>query len=217
MKQCGMIEDLLPLYADNVCSEESRSVVAEHIAVCAQCRAQLEQMGKSVAVSSHADIAAIRRIKRRIRIEKIVLAVILTAVLLLFGWLGLFWLTNTDCTMDYEDYHLAACVSVEADAEGNLWLVQTGAAAEVYHVLPTVIDENGRHIREDGFDSDRVCAYGVTLKQRRITALLHTAADADGGSTRRLLWNVQEKTQFDTVYYYDDETDQKYVLWEREV
>ena len=44
-KNCEIIKDLLPLYADDVCSEESRKLVAEHIAKCSECRAELEKMG----------------------------------------------------------------------------------------------------------------------------------------------------------------------------
>lgn len=35
--QCGMIRDLLPLYHDNVCSEESRGAVDEHLTECDEC------------------------------------------------------------------------------------------------------------------------------------------------------------------------------------
>lgn len=42
--ECAMIEDLLPLYADGVCSHESRKIVDEHLAECENCRAVLEQM-----------------------------------------------------------------------------------------------------------------------------------------------------------------------------
>lgn len=31
---CNIIEDLLPLYHDNVCSEESRAMVKEHLQTC---------------------------------------------------------------------------------------------------------------------------------------------------------------------------------------
>lgn len=39
---CNIIEDLLPLYAENVCSEESRKLVEEHCAKCEKCRGRLE-------------------------------------------------------------------------------------------------------------------------------------------------------------------------------
>lgn len=35
---CNVISDLLPLYADKVCSEESRRLVEEHLRDCPQCR-----------------------------------------------------------------------------------------------------------------------------------------------------------------------------------
>jgi len=30
-KQCEVIQDLLPLYIDNICSDESRRMVTEHL------------------------------------------------------------------------------------------------------------------------------------------------------------------------------------------
>lgn len=40
---CEVIKDLLPLYEDEVCSEESRVLVEEHLAECAECRALQEK------------------------------------------------------------------------------------------------------------------------------------------------------------------------------
>lgn len=42
---CKVIEDLLPLYCDNVCSNESRKLVEEHLLECKTCQAQLHTMG----------------------------------------------------------------------------------------------------------------------------------------------------------------------------
>lgn len=39
---CNIIEDLLPLYAENICSEESRTLVEEHCSKCESCRSRLE-------------------------------------------------------------------------------------------------------------------------------------------------------------------------------
>ena len=35
---CNVNKDLLPLYVDNVCSEESKSMVEEHLAGCEECQ-----------------------------------------------------------------------------------------------------------------------------------------------------------------------------------
>lgn len=41
---CNVIKDLLPLYADQICSEESRGLVEEHLTDCTDCSALLRQM-----------------------------------------------------------------------------------------------------------------------------------------------------------------------------
>ena len=41
---CNVIHDLLPLYADKICSDESRKLVDGHLADCKDCSALLQQM-----------------------------------------------------------------------------------------------------------------------------------------------------------------------------
>lgn len=41
---CKVIEDLIPLYLDNVCSDESRNIVEEHLQECEKCRALIDKM-----------------------------------------------------------------------------------------------------------------------------------------------------------------------------
>ena len=43
-KRCSIIEDLLPLYIDGVCSDESKSLIEEHIKTCRTCKNLLEEM-----------------------------------------------------------------------------------------------------------------------------------------------------------------------------
>lgn len=41
---CNVIEDLLPLYADGVCSEDTKTIIEHHIALCPECREKLAAM-----------------------------------------------------------------------------------------------------------------------------------------------------------------------------
>lgn len=41
---CNIVKDLIPLYIDGCCSEESKSVVEEHIKVCDECKKLFEDM-----------------------------------------------------------------------------------------------------------------------------------------------------------------------------
>ena len=44
---CSVIRDLLPLYADGNCSDETRKLVEEHIASCPECKAKIEVLKNS--------------------------------------------------------------------------------------------------------------------------------------------------------------------------
>ena len=38
MMKCEIIRDLIPLYLDKVCSEDSRKLVEDHLSECSECR-----------------------------------------------------------------------------------------------------------------------------------------------------------------------------------
>ena len=91
---CDVIRDLLPLCADGVASEESRSAVEAHIETCSECRALYEAMHAPVEVqetSKEPDyMEAVRRQKKAnrrfiLRLYGITLGVILLLVLI---WQG---------------------------------------------------------------------------------------------------------------------------------
>ena len=74
---CNVIRDLLPLYADGICSEESRELIEEHIKNCPECNEEL-QKAKSCPefkqADENADIAKkagkrVKSIKKRVVIK----------------------------------------------------------------------------------------------------------------------------------------------------
>lgn len=89
MMKCGIVQDLLPLYCDNVCSEDTRQAVEEHLLSCTDCRKRLEHMEeqsepvKSLP-SEDAKIRVLRGTKKRFsrqRRRAILTAVAVMAVL----------------------------------------------------------------------------------------------------------------------------------------
>ena len=49
---CNVVKDLLPLYVDGCCSQESASLVSSHIEECEDCRKEFSLMTKSVVSES---------------------------------------------------------------------------------------------------------------------------------------------------------------------
>lgn len=52
---CIVIRDLLPLYHDNVCSEESRELIEEHIKNCEDCKTELEKYNMEIKRVNYID------------------------------------------------------------------------------------------------------------------------------------------------------------------
>lgn len=52
MNQCAVIQDILPLYHDDVCSEESRALVKKHLEGCAVCRKMEEALWEDENVTA---------------------------------------------------------------------------------------------------------------------------------------------------------------------
>ncbi len=214
-KNCDLVRDLLPLYTENLCSEESRQTVAAHLAECSECAAQLNKMNQDIRVKADDDIAVMRRIKRRIRIEKIIIALVVIAALLIAMYFLFFWLLNTDTEMDYNRYGLEDLVSVELDDNGDLWLVRDGFAMTAESVYPTLSDTDGNHFGYDqGFDKEKKCGFGYTLRQRRVDSIAYVDMSL-GNPERSLICNINEQTDVQYVFYYEAKTNTEHVLWER--
>ena len=48
--ECSIIRDLLPLYAENMVSDDTAAFVAEHLKSCEACRKEYEQI-KNLAIN----------------------------------------------------------------------------------------------------------------------------------------------------------------------
>ena len=81
MNNCEIIKDLLPLYADDVLSEESKAFVSEHLADCESCKAEFTDMQSEIRKLHHGDEAKINALKAmKLKISKKVAVITCSAV-----------------------------------------------------------------------------------------------------------------------------------------
>ena len=52
--KCEIIRDLMPLYLDDICSDETKKTVEEHLADCEECRKYMKQMQTELEVEKTA-------------------------------------------------------------------------------------------------------------------------------------------------------------------
>ena len=62
--KCSVIQDLMPSYVDEICSQDSRDMVEEHVAECEQCKAKLEQMKNTQIVGGDASKKQVDYLKK---------------------------------------------------------------------------------------------------------------------------------------------------------
>ena len=214
-KNCEIVKDLLPLYADDVCTEESRKLVAEHIAHCSECRAELEKMGKHISVKAETDVNVMKRIRKRMRIEKITVGLISLAAVLGIGIFALLYMINTLGPMDVWQMSIGEDVRAEVDENGDLTLILKDYAATEDYLMPIVSYENGKHIGIDkDFDASKIEGFGVSLMQRKINSF--AAFETYDGEERKIeVLNVDEEG-IDRFFLYDEKNNKEYTLWERD-
>ena len=117
---CNIIEDLLPLYVDDMVSEDSRKLVEEHLKGCPACRKMQEEMmrenrltagikdGNSVQINK-TEAESLKKIRCRIR-KKRILSVILAVVLVAAaGGAGHYWYYDKENYISWD----AANISVK--------------------------------------------------------------------------------------------------------
>jgi len=92
---CKLIQDLLPLYYDGVCSDESREIIEKHLSECAECSRIFGEIREADSVSIPAapihemqKANSLKKVKRKIlRKQILVAAAALAAVVMI--WFGI--------------------------------------------------------------------------------------------------------------------------------
>lgn len=95
---CSIVCDLLPLYAEDMVSEDTAEFVKEHLGNCPTCRAELEKLRKPVqpVAAQHVpdiDAEPLKRLKKALLMEKVQAILCTAAVLLALMLSGLSFLT----------------------------------------------------------------------------------------------------------------------------
>ena len=82
---CELINDLLPLYVDDVISDEGKKLVEEHIASCDKCAKTVENMKTSITIPIDKDASNIMALKKKYTMS-IWFRVVIIAMVILALW-----------------------------------------------------------------------------------------------------------------------------------
>lgn len=120
-KRCDITKDLLPLYADEICSQSARGFVEEHLAECEDCRQELEDYRYNTGLPEPGEEKEVftsfsKKMKKR-NLKKIVVSVVACLALILGSTYILF---IPEFTVPYSDDLLT--VKIPEDEGVNVWI-----------------------------------------------------------------------------------------------
>lgn len=70
--RCGIIKDLLPLYVDHVCSDESKELIDQHLLECENCKSYLNLLreAQDVEDAAYDEEKESRKVKMMVRMKR---------------------------------------------------------------------------------------------------------------------------------------------------
>ncbi|MDE6433081.1 MAG: zf-HC2 domain-containing protein [Lachnospiraceae bacterium] len=77
---CNIANDLMPLYVDNVLSEDSKELLENHISDCVHCKEVLERMQSHILIEEDKDIKPFKRIRKKLLFRMIVIIFLLIVI-----------------------------------------------------------------------------------------------------------------------------------------
>ena len=117
-KTCSIVQDLLPLYEEDMLREETKEFVDGHLAQCAACRAELDALKadvKPVPVSAQ----PLRDLKRQLRRKKLTAVLLAVTLALTLATAGFAYLTAPQY-LPYDETEWMITRSPRALADGSI-------------------------------------------------------------------------------------------------
>lgn len=187
--ECSIVQDILPLYVEDMVSEDTAGFVKEHLRGCPECRAELKKLREPVTVQLEPDInaAPLKRLKKTLLMKKMQTILCTVAVLLALLLSGISLLIAPE----YFEYTSDLVTASETGA-GEVTLSFSGKVTG--YNLQQIDDPDGRntvyHLEAWTSPWDRMFkkngAWAVTVSPENDKPLLIYFTQIDDGSSVNL-------------------------------
>ena len=117
-KTCSIVQDLLPLYEEDMLREETKEFVDGHLVQCAACRAKLDAL-KADVKPAPVSAQPLRDLKRQLRRKKLTAVLLAVALALTLATAGFAYLTAPQY-LPYDETEWMITRSPRALADGSI-------------------------------------------------------------------------------------------------
>lgn len=163
---CDVIRDILPLYASDVVSSDTKKLILEHLETCSECKHELELLQKDITIPIQKETQPLKQVKKKINMAKIKITIlsILGTLLILGSAVWFLLLGGIPAKSDHIDLRMEM-----QDEDGN------GAGLWLCHAKTnngTGISTGYKVIQESTEDGE---VYRVTIYEIPIPVIVHSS------------------------------------------
>ena len=170
---CSIVDDLLPLYLEDICSEDSKVALKEHLQECSACQEKFARMKNGdiiPQVKNHGNKYSIADYARRVKRHRICVGILITLISMLVACiLSLCFLTLSD---------------MRKQTKPIVFDVEEG----VYNLTSAVLETTAREVGE----------YILYTNSEQIKVSIQEDVNLDG---ELLLWNATDKNNPHVIGY----------------
>lgn len=152
---CNIIGDMLPLYADDVVSEDTRTLVEEHLADCESCREKYEDMKRELCEqmelsAAQAEKQSLISVKKELKKKRIMTAIlsVMAGIIIISVIVGL--MNYIKIPVPYEEGRFEVYVS-EKGGEECLFLEYNGKMHGYEQTAVTDVDSEEKIMYIEGY------------------------------------------------------------------
>lgn len=198
---CDIIQDLLPLYADDVLSDDSKKLVEGHLAECEDCSKSLAS-GLTIPVPSEiVDTSKpLRKIKKKLLRRSAIIALTAAACVLLICAGIIYYVFYDEIPIAYEPGRITAKEAYDETVDVYIQGDYYGSQSEIHNGNVYISFTTSRWINRRSlykYDDAKFHAFAVSK-----TNLLDNSKG-----------KAQKSEQIKAVYYQSDYDEKPHLLW----
>lgn len=200
---CEVVEDMLPLYVENMASPSTRELVEEHLADCEACREKETQMKGNVQLPKDSDKGAdlLNKLSKQLFRKKATAVAVAVLGMLLVCVLVMVHL-NSPISISYED--IADTIEIGKDEAGRLEVRITD-------------NLGGRSVLERSKDEEGVNTAYISLYTTRLRQLQKMTAGSSAFAFLTEEAGISKEELMGRIYYYPSkETGEAVCIYENE-
>lgn len=187
--KCTIIQDVLPLYIDEVVSQDTKEMVDEHLQHCDKCKMEYESMKRALYIPVENKDTLFNNISKKWRKKKVIISTvsILATAIILIG--VFFYVFYYETVIPYSN----DLIKIERQNENQLvshYFGKSYACVHATHPMPLEIDGQKRNVS--------FIFYTKTIADSPSRNLIN---DEKSFNDQGYTFNLVENEKIDAVYY----------------